>query len=55
MRSEKVFEISKELMFEKIIEVINDSKFKFVETDKGKFEILAISKSTFLFLGRIYV
>ncbi|MDB9961631.1 hypothetical protein OAD62_05990 [Oceanihabitans sp.] len=51
VRSEKVFDISKELMFEKIVEVINDSKFKLAEVDKDKFEILAISKITLLSWG----
>ncbi|AFU68138.1 hypothetical protein P700755_001192 [Psychroflexus torquis ATCC 700755] len=43
VHSKKTFNISKELMFEKIIEVINDSKFRLVETDKDKFVILAIT------------
>jgi len=47
VRSEKSYDIPKELMFEKIIEVINQSDFKLVETDENKFEILAISKITF--------
>ena len=47
VRSEKVYDIPKELMFEKIIEVINNSDFKLVETDKDKFEILAISNITY--------
>lgn len=47
VRSEKVYDIPKELMFEKIIEVINNSDFKLVEIDKDKFEILAISIITF--------
>lgn len=47
VRSEKSYDIPKELMFEKIIEVINHSDFKLVETDENKFEILAISKITF--------
>ncbi len=47
VRSEKAFDISKELMFEKIIEVINDSKFKLVEADKDRFEILAITGISF--------
>jgi len=46
-RSEKLYDIPKELMFEKVIEVINNSNFKLVETDKDKFEILAISTITF--------
>lgn len=54
--SEKSFDISKELMFEKIIEVINDSKFKLVEADKDKFEILAITKISFKSWGEnIYI
>jgi len=44
---EKSYDISKELMFEKIIEVISNSDLKLVETDKDKFEILAISTITF--------
>ena len=47
VRYEKSFDLSKELMFEKIIEVLNNSDFKLVETSKSKFEILAISKITF--------
>lgn len=47
VRSEKLYDIPKELMFEKIIEVINNSGFKLVEIDKNKFEILAISTITF--------
>jgi len=43
---EKSFDIPKELMFEKIIEVINDSRFKLVDTNKNTFEILAISTIT---------
>ncbi|QDO92499.1 hypothetical protein FNB79_00340 [Formosa sediminum] len=47
VRSEKSYDISKKLMFEKIIEVINHSDFKLVETDENKFEILEILKITF--------
>ena len=47
VRYEKSFDLSKALMFEKIIEVLNNSDFKLVETSKSKFEILAISKITF--------
>jgi hypothetical protein len=47
VRSEKIYDIPKELMFEKIIEVINHSDFKLVESDEDKFEILAISTITF--------
>lgn len=46
-RSEKSYDIPKKLMFEKIIEVINHSDFKLIETDENKLEILAISKITF--------
>lgn len=45
--SERTFDISKALMFEKIIEVINNSKFKLIEADKQKFEILAITTISF--------
>lgn len=51
IRSEKVFDVSKELMFEKVIEVINDSKFKLIKTDRDNFEILAISRITLLSWG----
>jgi hypothetical protein len=47
VRAEKGYDIPKELMFEKIIEVINNSGFKLIKTDKEKFEILAISTITF--------
>ena len=46
VRFEKEFDIPKEMMFEKIIEVINDSKFKLVKADKENFEILAITTIT---------
>jgi len=52
----KSFEISKNLMFEKTIEVIDHSKFKLVETNKEKLEILAISPITFKSWGEnIYI
>lgn len=44
---QKSYEIPKDLMYEKIIEVIDNSKFKLVDTDNSKFEILAISTITF--------
>ncbi len=47
VRYQKSYEIPKDLMFEKIIEVINNSDFKLVETNKEKLEILAISTITF--------
>ncbi|MFO7922446.1 MAG: hypothetical protein R6U58_01990 [Bacteroidales bacterium] len=34
-------------MFEKMIEVIDHSKFKLVEADKDRFEILAVTNITF--------
>jgi hypothetical protein len=46
VRSEKAFDIPKELMFEKMIEVIDHSKFKLVEADKDRLEILAITNIT---------
>ena len=46
VRFEKEFDIPKKLMFEKLVEVINDSKFKLVKSDKEKFEILAITTIT---------
>ena len=47
VRCKKSFDIPKYLMFDKIIEVINDSNFKLVDIDKEKTEILAISVMTF--------
>ena len=47
VRSEKAFDIPKELMFEKMIEVIDHSKFKLVEAHKERLEILAITNITF--------
>lgn len=44
---QKSYDIPKDLMFEKIIEVINSSNLKLVETNKEKLEILAISTITF--------
>jgi hypothetical protein len=43
VHSEKVFDISGDLMFEKMIEVIDHSKFKLVEVNKDNLEILAIT------------
>jgi len=51
MRSEKVFDISPDLMFEKTIEVIENSKFKLAGVDKNKFEILATTKISWLSWG----
>lgn len=47
VRFEKKFDIPKELMFEKIIEVINNSKFKLVKADKDRLDILATTNITF--------
>ncbi len=47
VRYQKSYDIPKDLMFEKIIEVIDISDFKLVETNKEKLEILAISTITF--------
>jgi len=44
---EKTFDIPKELMFEKVIEVLNGSKFKLIEADKNRFDILAITTISF--------
>jgi len=46
-RSEKVYDISAELMFEKIIEVINNSNFKLAGTESNNFSILATSSISF--------
>ena len=51
VHSKKVYDIPKELLFEKIIEVINNSDFRLIEIDKEKFEILAISTITFISWG----
>lgn len=54
--AEKSFDIPKDLMFEKIIEVINDSKFKLIKADKEAFEILAIAPISFKSWGEnLYV
>jgi hypothetical protein len=47
IRIEKVFDIPEELMFEKMIEVLDHSKFKLVEANKDNSEILAVTKITF--------
>ena len=44
---QKSFDIPKDLMFEKLLEVINNSNFKLGDINKEKFEILAISTITF--------
>ncbi|MCP4551893.1 MAG: hypothetical protein GY834_07615 [Bacteroidetes bacterium] len=47
VRYQKSYDIPKDLMFEKTIEVINNSNFKLAETNKEKLEIIAISTVTF--------
>jgi hypothetical protein len=47
VRSEKTFDVPKDLMFEKVKEVIESSNFKLVAFNKETFEILAISKFSF--------
>jgi len=47
VRYQKSYDIPKDLMFEKTIEVINNSDFKLAKTNKEKLEILAISTVTF--------
>jgi len=47
----KSFEITEDLMFEKVIEVLKNSKFKVVDIDKVKFKILAVSSITFTSWG----
>ena len=47
VRYKKSYDIPKGLMFKKIIEVINNSDFNLVDTNKEKLEILAISNITF--------
>lgn len=44
IRWEKDFDLSCELLFDKIIEVINDSEFELVNSDREKSQIFAISK-----------
>lgn len=47
VRFEQRFDIPQELMFNKIIEVVNDSPFTFVAADKERFELLATSGISF--------
>lgn len=47
VRREQSFEITEDVMFDKVIEVIKYSKFKLIETDKESLEILAIAAMTF--------
>lgn len=46
-RTEIVFDFSRDLAFEKILEVINQSKFKVVAADPNKYEILAVTSISF--------
>lgn len=53
---EKTYDIPIDLMFEKTIEVINNSKFHLVWTDSKSFEIMANTKITFRSWGEnIYI
>lgn len=45
------YSISRDLMFEKVIEVLNDSKFKLVKVDKDSYEILAVTNISWLSWG----
>ena len=55
-KSEKTYDIQKELMYEKVKEVINDSKFSLVDFDDDKLELLAITKITFRSWGEnVYI
>lgn len=53
---QKAYDIPVDLMFEKVIDVINNSKLKLVETDNEKLEILAITSMTLISWGEnIYI
>lgn len=45
--NERIIDIPKELLFEKMKEVIDQSKFKLMAVDRDHFEILAISSISF--------
>lgn len=47
VRYHKTYDIPMELMFQKIIEVINSSNYKLIEADEKNLEILAISTLSF--------
>jgi len=52
----QVTDVSKELMFEKLKEVINDSKFKLVDSNDERMELLAVSNISMRSWGEnIYV
>lgn len=54
--SEKEYDIPKDLLFEKIVEVIKDSKLKLVQADEENLEILAITQMTLASWGEnIYI
>ena len=56
MRSEVSMSIPKDLMFDKMIEVINDSKFKLTVSDKSNYEILATTGISWFSWGEnIYI
>ena len=55
-RREKSYDLPKELMFEKVIEVIKTSKFKLIEADSNALEILALSDFSYKSWGEnIYI
>lgn len=47
VRTEKTYDIPKELMFEKVKEVIADSSFRLKGTNEQTFEVLATTRLTF--------
>ena len=50
-RSEISFPIPRDLMFDKIIEVINDSNFELIEANRDIYEILATTRLSWLSWG----
>lgn len=46
-----IFDLPKDVLFEKFIEVINNSKFKLKELDEAKYKILALSSVSFFSWG----
>ena len=50
-RSEILFTIPRELMFDKIIEVIKDSNFNLINANRDKYEILATTRISWLSWG----
>jgi len=56
IKTEKKFNISRELMFEKVVEVIKHSNFTLEETNKEKYEIMATTPMTLKSWGEnIYI